>query len=363
MAVRGNRRGQQSDHTWPGFVDALSSLLLVIIFLLSVFVLAQFFLGQALSGRDAALERLNAQVMELGDLLRLEQTANADLRREAIELSASLSRSNLANDELSGQISNLENQLAASQSRLSDALTAGAATEARLQDTIKQLASSTGELDNERLRAAAALEAVEKLNQNLRAMREQLARLEAALQSSEARDMEQQAVIVDLGRRLNVALAGKVEELAQYRSEFFGRMRALIAARPDIKIQGDRFVFQAEFLFASGDANLGYEGQEDLAVFAYSLLSIAAGIPPEMDWVLRVDGHTDNVPIKTAKYPSNWELSTARAVSVVKFLIEMGVPAERLVAAGFGEHQPLDASDTATAHSVNRRIEMRLTQR
>jgi len=207
------------------------------------------------------------------------------------------------------------------------------------------------------------LREVDQLNQNLRAMREQLARLEAALQSSEARDLEQQAVIVDLGRRLNVALAGKVEELAQYRSEFFGRMRALIAARPDIRIEGDRFVFQAEFLFASGNADLGYEGQEDLAVFAHSLLTIAAGIPPEMDWVLRVDGHTDSVPIRTAKYPSNWELSTARAVAVVKFLTQMSVPPKRLVAAGLGEHQPLHASDTTAAHSINRRIERRPTQR
>lgn len=363
MAVRRHRRGQSSDHTWPGFVDALSSLLLVIIFLLSVFVLAQFFLGQALSGRDAALERLNAQVMELGDLLRLEQAANADLRQDAQRLSASLDRANLDKSDLENQVSSLENQLAANQARLDDALAAGAATEARLDDITKQLASSGDELDEERLRAAAALDEVDQLNQNLRAMREQLARLEAALQASESRDLEQQAVIVDLGRRLNVALAGKVEELAQYRSEFFGRMRALIATRPDIKIQGDRFVFQAEFLFASGNADLGYEGQEDLAMFAHSLLTIAAGIPPEMDWVLRVDGHTDSVPIKTAKYPSNWELSTARAVSVVKFLTQMGVPPHRLVAAGFGEHQPIIVGNSPDAHNANRRIEMRLTQR
>lgn len=363
MAVRGHRRGTSSDHTWPGFVDALSSLLLVIIFLLSVFVLAQFFLGQALSGRDAALERLNAQVVELGDLLRLEQSANANLRAEATRLTASLERANLDNDDLNSQISGLENQLAQSQSRLSEALEAGAATEASLEALSQRLVDSDTELSEERARALAALVEVDTLNQNLRAMREQLARLEAALQSSEAHDLEQQAVIVDLGRRLNVALAGKVEELAQYRSEFFGRMRALIAARPDIRIEGDRFVFQAEFLFASGSAELGYDGQEDLAMFAYNLMNIAGGIPPEMNWILRVDGHSDNVPINTAKYPSNWELSSARAVSVVKFLTQMGVPPERLVAAGFGEFQPIDASDTTQARLKNRRIEMRLTQR
>lgn len=363
MAVRGHRRTSGSDLTWPGFVDALSSLLLVIIFLLSVFVLAQFFLGQALSGRDAALERLNAQVLELGDLLRLEQAANSNLRQEAAQLTASLEQSNLQNDALQNKVTGLQDQLADSLARLNQAQEIGKETQANLDSLGEKYQLSEQELKTAKERTTRALTEIDQLNQNILAMRAQLARLEAALQASESRDLEQQAVIVDLGRRLNVALAGKVEELAQYRSEFFGRMRALIATRPDIRIEGDRFVFQAEFLFSSGSADLGYGGQEDLAMFANSLMTIAAGIPPEMDWVLRVDGHTDNVPIHTAQFPSNWELSTARAISVVKFLTEMGVPPERLVAAGFGEYQPLDPSETSAAHSKNRRIEMRLTQR
>jgi len=358
-----SRRRAHSENSWPGFVDALSSLLLVIIFLLSVFVLAQFFLGQALSGRDEALERLNGQIAELGDLLRLEQSANEDLRRNVSQLSASLQSVNMERDDLLSQISGLEEQLDDRNARLSSALDAGAATQSSLDAMTERFNLSQDQLTEEQQRTIAALSEIEQLNDNLRALREQVGRLEAALEASEANDRESQAVIVDLGRRLNVALAGKVEELAQYRSEFFGQMRAIIAARPDIRIEGDRFVFQSELLFASGSADLGLEGRENLALFADSLLSIAATIPPEMEWILRVDGHTDAVPISTSQYPSNWELSTARATAVVKFLVVMGVPPERLAATGFGQFQPLDGENTPDAHRANRRIEMRLTQR
>ena len=211
--------------------------------------------------------------------------------------------------------------------------------------------------------SAEARAQVALLNQQLSAVRQQLVRLNAALEAAEAKDEEQEAVIADLGKRLNVALAQKVEELSRYRSEFFGRLREVLGDRRDIHVAGDRFVFQSEVLFASGSAEIGINGQQQLAQLARTLLEIAKSIPPEISWVLRVDGHTDVIPISTPRFPSNWELSTARAVSVVKFLVDQGIPPARLTAAGFGEFQPLDSRDDEIGHRRNRRIELKLTER
>jgi chemotaxis protein MotB len=201
------------------------------------------------------------------------------------------------------------------------------------------------------------------LNRQLAALRTQLAQLSEALELSEQKNVEQEVQIADLGKRLNVALASKVQELARYRSEFFGRLREILGNRQDIRIVGDRFVFQSELLFASGSATVADEGRPQLARLASTLKGIAADIPGDLEWVLRVDGHTDRAPINTYAFPSNWELSTARAVSVVKFLIEQGIPAERLAATGFGEFQPLDTGGDEIAYRRNRRIEFKLTER
>lgn len=363
MISRSARRRFTQDNTWPGFVDALSSLLLVIIFLLSVFALAQFFLGQALSGRDEALRQLEDQVSELGNLLRLERQANADLRLNVGQLSASLQTATMDRDELEIRVSDLTSELADASARLLAADARANQTEAQLRDAEARYSETATDLEEQEQLTAAARAEVQRLSNSIAALRQQLGRLEAALQASEAKDVESQAVIADLGRRLNVALAAKVEELAAYRSEFYGRLREVLSAREDIRVEGDRFVFQSELLFASGSADLGLEGQVELAKFARTLLDIADTIPPELKWILRVDGHTDRVPISSNRFPSNWELSTARAISVVRFLISEGVPPDRLAAAGFGEYQPLDAGNDATANRANRRIEMRLTQK
>ena len=194
-------------------------------------------------------------------------------------------------------------------------------------------------------------------------LRKQVARLNTALEASEAASKAQKAEIVNLGKRLNAALASKVQELARYRSEFFGRLRQVLGNRRDIRVVGDRFVFQSEVLFGSGSAEIGENGKRQLTQLAQTLKSISAKIPKDLDWVLRVDGHTDHVPIKTAAFPSNWELSTARAISVVKFLISRGIPARNLAAAGFGEFRPLDARTDEIAYRRNRRIELKLDQR
>mgnify|MGYP002622098284 FL=1 len=234
---------------------------------------------------------------------------------------------------------------------------AGAQAEARAS-------SLQGELDSERQLSQRALSQVELLNQQIAALRSQIGALEAALEVSEARDRESNAKIADLGRRLNVALAQRVQELNRYRSDFFGRLREILSDRENIRIVGDRFVFQSEVLFPSGSEVINEAGREEMRRLAQAILELQREIPPEISWVLRVDGHTDNIPLSgTGRFRDNWELSTARSTSVVKFLIENGVPPERLVAAGFGEFQPLDAADTAEARDRNRRIELKLTER
>jgi chemotaxis protein MotB len=224
-------------------------------------------------------------------------------------------------------------------------------------------AEAEAALGRERTQTAEARLQVDALNRQIGSLRDELARLNAVLEASEAKSREQNVQIVDLGKRLNAALASKVEELARYRSEFFGRLREVLGDRPDIRVVGDRFVFQSEVLFQSGSADLQEGGRAQITQLARTLAEVAAKIPPDISWVLRVDGHTDRVPIATARFPSNWELSTARAVAVVKQLTERGIPSARLAATGFGEFQPLDAREDAGAYQRNRRIEFKLTER
>jgi len=343
MALARGRRSQRHVDYWPGFVDALSTLLLAIMFLLSVFVLAQFLLSQEISGRDQALIRLNAQINELTQLLALEQSSSQDMEDALSSLQASLADAE------------------SERSRLQQLLDAGSGAGAQAE---AQIGSLTGELDEERQVSQRALSQVELLNQQIAALRSQIGALEAALDVSEARDQESNAKIADLGRRLNVALAQRVQELNRYRSDFFGRLREILSDRENIRIVGDRFVFQSEVLFATGADVINPAGQEEMAKLADAILDLQREIPPEINWVLRVDGHTDNIPLSgSGRFRDNWELSAARAISVVKFLVSQGVPAERLVAAGFGEFQPLDTANTPQARDRNRRIELKLTER
>ena len=223
--------------------------------------------------------------------------------------------------------------------------------------------SSQDALDENRALSARQRDQIAVLNQQIDALRTQLGRVEQALQISELKSEEQDVTIANLGQRLNMALAAKVEELAAYRSEFFGRLREVLSDRRDFTIIGDRFVFQSEVLFASASDQLEAEGHDKLAKFAQVLREVMVQIPTELPWILQVDGHTDSRPIQTARFPSNWELSSARAISVVNFLIALGVPPERLSATGYGEFQPLDDREDEIAYRRNRRIELKLTQR
>ena len=482
MAIR--RRGGQTEglNAWPGYVDALSTLLMVIIFVLLVFVLSQAFLSVALSGRDQALDRLNRSMAELSDMLALERGRTTEMRVSMTQLGRELTSATVARDTLTQQLAAMrgeqarlmtdrdglkserdrlsarladsdlqlqsaqsrneqlqaqlgdaakrtdavgldaataaaqlietrrlvaarERELAAVEARLRDmraqaealdrTVTADKATiEARLSDLARMTeqmraltalrddlerqareAAARATTEAQRRAATAALLADEQklgdsaraqialLNRNVEEMRAQLATVSAALQASEKSTRDKDVQIVNLGSRLNAALAQKIEELQRYRSDFFGRLREVLANRPGIQVVGDRFVFQSEVLFPSGSADLTLPGWEQVKALAATLLTVSQDIPPDVNWLLRVDGHADRQPVQSARFPSNWELSANRAITVVKLLIAEGVPASRLAATGFGENQPLDPSDSPAAYARNRRIEIRLTDR
>jgi chemotaxis protein MotB len=327
---------------WPGFVDALSTLILSIIFLLTVFMVAQFVLSQEVSGKDTALARLNAQISRLSDLLSLERTGKTNLEDEIAQLRSSLTAAQGERDRLRG---------------VAEGAKSGEAGKA-------EVGKLSSQLDIEKDATARAVAQIEILNQQINALRRQIGALEDALGASEKKETESQLHIADLGQRLNVALAQRVQELSRYRSDFFGKLREILGNRPDIHVVGDRFVFQSEVFFDSGAAVLRPEGRAELDQLAGALLDLEKQIPSEIKWVLRVDGHTDTRAVSaTSPFKSNWELSAARAISVVQYLIGKGVSPQRLVAAGFGEFQPIDPGTTDEAFSRNRRIELKLTER
>ncbi len=399
------RRRQRDTNIWPGFVDALATLLMVIMFVLMVFVLAQFFLSQALSGRDQALSKLHNQVSELAELLALERRNTDDLRKNVAQLSGELQISVALRDDLKTTLGKLrlhseetEQKLAAAfddmmvdksniarQLKEISGLARDVAALRALRDELQtEIAEMAGKLDQsgkkleqsgKKLEQSSKKILAEKeisksaraqtalLNQQLAALRQTLAKISQALEASEKRATEQKVQIASLGKRLNAALASKVHELSRYRSEFFGRLRDVLGAQKGIRIVGDRFVFQSEVLFAPGAADIGEAGKNQLLQLARTLQAISSKIPTDIDWILRVDGHTDKDPIKTPRFPSNWELSSARAISVVQFLIEQGLPPNRLAATGFGEFQPLEDRNDEIGKRRNRRIELKLTQR
>ena len=392
------RRSQHNSNIWPGFVDALATLLMVIIFLLMIFVLAQFFLSQALSGRDLALDKLKSQISEMGDLLALERKSNDRLRTDFSRITEDLQASVITQDGLNASLRamteksqaaelkaknlslkldeafktiNVNKQTLAAKvgelAKLSQDIAALTALRESLKSKINKLTSKLGGKDrqiaDERKISESARAQIALANKQMAALRDQLAGLADALDASERKAKERGVLISALGKRLNTALASKVQELSRYRSEFFGRLRKVLGNQPGIRVVGDRFVFQSEVLFASGSADLGEAGKQQLAQLAATLRELSARIPKDINWILRVDGHTDSIPISNQKFASNWELSAARAISVVKYLTEQNIPPRRLAATGFGQYQPIDPAKDEIANRRNRRIELKFTQR
>jgi len=347
--VRLVRRSRRTLEIWPGFVDALATLLMVIIFVLLIFVLTQFFLSKALSGSEGANALLSQKLSALADQLSLEQKNEEGLHVNLAQLTqqtqAALNeRNQLANDLAThkAQTAGIENQVA---------------------DLNKKLSDATSQADKAKQDATAAQAAQTSLSQQIDSLKQELSKVASALDVSQKSNQEQKVKLDDLGQKLNLALADKVQEMKQYRSEFFGKLRKVLGDRPGIRIEGDRFILQSELLFATGSADLGTEGSVQINQLATTLKQLQQDIPKDVPWVLRVDGHTDKRPITNGKFPSNWELSAERAINVVRALAADGIPPDHLAAAGFGEFQPIDPAENEAAYAKNRRIELRLDQR
>ncbi len=421
-----SRHSRESFSIWPGYVDVLSALIMIIIFVLLIFTVSQFILSTILSDQNSELEDLHLRIAEISGLLGLEQEANAAMTENIINLSAEIEtltvdRSMLHDEiesltakriedreaievqlrtiaslqqdiqslralrqELESQIETAAAALSQEQGLTKSLRDRSKALEARLADEqektvlaqkdleqrdirIQALSALIGEqkqaLEDQRSLTADAQAEIALLSQKINQLRSQLAQIGKALKISELEREDQKEQISDLGKRLNIELARRVNDLERYRSEFFGRLREIIADNPMVRIEGDRFLLQAELLFPSGTADLSDQGKAELQGLATVLTEISRGIPDDLPWILRVDGHTDRVPISTGLYPSNWELSTARAVSVVRYLASQGIPEERMAATGFSKFHPIDQADTAQAYRKNRRIEIKLTSR
>ena len=383
LARIGNAR-RVENFTWPGFVDALATLLMVIIFVLMVFVLIQVNLAYRVSGQDATLGEMRQQLASLGELLNIERRASADLAANLAQITSQLGASKADRKELQAQLVNVQatlqarmadiDRLTAKQTDIQAALSAARAS---LEERLGALQLAEGQLAmaqaqnqsaNDKIKVLEAETTASKaeilqLTNTLTALRLRIEELTGLLAEKDKQASRDKVAIANLGKSLNNALASRVQELQRFRSEFFGRLRDVLKGRDDVEIVGDRFVFQSEVLFAQGQANIGSDGQEQLAKLAVALADIADKIPSDINWVLQVDGHTDDVPVRAGRYTDNWDLSTARALSVVRYLNQQGLPATRLAAAGYGEYQPLDSADSHDARRKNRRIELKITQR
>ncbi|WP_328186568.1 peptidoglycan -binding protein [Marinobacter sp. OP 3.4] len=333
------RRARSAINIWPGFVDALSALLMLVIFMLLVYVVSQLYLSQTLSDRDSELARLSSRLAEISSLLGVQEERNDALEREMQRVQQQLGESLALNDELEMELEETQDQAISRQNDLEAAL------------------------DQEERLAASQRALLQQLSDRIGALQQQLATITTALELQEELTADKEAELRDVSQRLNTLLAERVNQLQRYQSEFFGRLREILQDNENIRVVGDRFLLPSELLFASGSANLGTSGRRELDKLASVLLDVVEKIPDDIDWILRIDGHTDRIPIDTPAFPSNWELSTARAVSVVRYLAEQGVPEDRMAAAGFGEFFPVAEGMSEEALRRNRRIEIKLTDR
>ena len=434
------RRTATAVNVWPGYVDALSALLMLVIFMLLIFTVAQVFLAQTLSSRESELDLLNVKLAEISNALQVQRNTNQSLSeklsvlrnqyaqgeffqnmleqkvaelekivtadKEAISIQLSelaqlqqdivalkQVRKDLENDvaslasTLKIQDQNIEQLETGLENRLaligtlrdnSQALQAKLASQQNMtmlaqkdieqkEFLIQDLVAIVGEgkeaLRDEKKLSASAYVDVKNLSAQIDALKNKLNSISSALRLEENKTASQETQMANLGQRLNTLLAERVNELEQYRSDFFGRLRQVLVKSPDIRIEGDRFLLPSALFFASASATLGERGKQELNKLAQTLNEISVAIPGDINWILRIDGHTDQLPISTLRFPSNWELSTARAVSVVRYLTEQGIAPKRMTAAGFGEFHPVDPGQSEAAYQRNRRIELKLTER
>ena len=363
-------RRRHVDYTWPGFVDALSSLLMVIIFVLMIFVLSQFFLSQKMSGQDEALIKLKTNLIELSELLSLERQSTTQLtshlsilENKIVKLKNKLELENKLNIKNQDELVKNKVLIDFNDKKIKE-------LEQTLDLKIKAILLSKNNMKKKNFEIVekndflkASKDEINRLVSASLKLRNRLSQLQALLSVYKAKDKKDKVKTLNIGKDLNSALARKVEELQKFKSEFFGRVKELIKDRPEIRIVGDRFVFQSEVLFSPGSVEIGSKGQLEMVKLASTLMEIEKSLPTDIDWILQIEGHTDNLSVKAGQtYKDNWELSTKRALSVLRFLIKQGIKPSRLSASGYGSFQPIDKNNNKNGREKNRRIEMKITQ-
>ena len=370
-------RKKQLDYTWPGFVDALSSLLMVIIFVLMIFVISQFFISQKMSGQDEALIKLKNNLTELSELLSLERDTTTQLttqlsvlEEKIVVIKEELLKEKEITKQYQEEIRGTKNIIALNEREINE-------LKISLEEKIKnttQLRTEVSDLDKKVNQKNLEIQSKDKIlkankeevNQLISTtlkLKNKLTQLQTLLSAYKAKDKKEHVKTLNLGKDVNSALARRVEELEKFKSDFFGRVKELIKGRKEIRVVGDRFVFQSEVLFSLGSDELGVEGQLEMQKLAATLMEIEESLPTDIDWILQIEGHTDSLPVKKGQpYKDNWELSTKRALSVLRFLIKQGIAPNRLSASGYGSFQPIDKKNTKSARMKNRRIEMKITQ-
>jgi len=370
-------RKKQLDYTWPGFVDALSSLLMVIIFVLMIFVISQFFISQKMSGQDEALVKLKNNLSELSELLSLERGTTTELTAHLsfLEEKIGIFKEDLLKEkdltkQYQEELRGTKNLIALNESEINKLKTA---LKEKIEDTKQlridildlgdQISKRNNEIKNKDKILKANKDEVNQLIATTLSLKNKLTQLQTLLSAYKAKDKKENVKTLNLGKDVNSALARRVEELEKFKSDFFGRVSELIKGRKEIRVVGDRFVFQSEVLFSLGSDELGVEGQLEIRKLATTLMEIEKSLPTDIDWILQIEGHTDNLPVKKGQtYKDNWELSTKRALSVLRFLIKQGIEPSRLSALGYGSFQPIEKNNTKSARIKNRRIEMKITQ-
>lgn len=348
---------------WPGFVDVLATLLIVTIFTIMISSITQIYFNDVLSKKKIQITKLDEEIIKIGDLLSMEKKENLSLEEKNKILDVSIKNLNKKILFLESEEKKNELEIKLNLNKISLLNEKNKNLTKNLENKKNQNILLNDSIEENKKEMNKNLISIKNLENNIVKLNKQISQLSDLLSESEKRDKKNKVVIKNLGKKLNLALAGKVQELSNYQSIFLKKIKESLANRSDVIISGDRFIFPSEIFFESANDQLGVNGNLELKKIAKSLREVSQIIPKDIDWVLRIDGHTDKRPISNQKFSSNWHLSSSRAINIVNFLINEGVSPKRLVAAGFGEYSPILDLNTEEAFKKNRRIEIKLTNR
>ena len=354
--MRTTRKNLYEINYWPGFVDVLGTLLIVTIFTVLISTITQIYFNDQLEVKRGEISNLDEEIDNLIQQLGGETKKKKEAEKKFLELENRFKKLEAEKSELKEDLSKNQYILKMKNKELGDLVS-------ERGNLLEKIQKRNEELDTLSLENKKNEIDMFEMKRNIEELNNRLNELSSLLIAAEEKDKTNKVKIENLGKKLNQALAGKLQEISKYQSEFFRKIKEALGNREDIIVSGDRFIFPSEVFFESGSDIIQKAGREKLYNIAISLKEISEKIPKKIDWILRIDGHTDKVPINNERFESNWHLSSSRAINIVKFFIEEGISPSRLVAAGFGEYSPLLLDDNEQAYQKNRRIEIKLTTR